>query len=302
MKQRRVGVIRGGKTNYEASLKEGSELLSHLLIFLAEKWKPVDVFIDRGDNWHAGGIPVIPENLSSKADIFWDTTQADAYLALKNVPLANISGGTVSLGIEGRKRIGEHFGKIGIKTLRHLVFPAYQEDLDGPLEKYARQKALEVFEKFSPPWEVRLFPGHSKEGSRLVKDFPTLIEIFFEGAKLKRSILVEEFISPEKSFIHSLLGFREKEIYVFPLIEEKKETKEKVEKLAEDLHKVIPGAYYLNTQFVSHPKRGIFLQNFQLAPDLEKNSSFLKTCQMVGIKSGQVLDHILEQAWQKTGL
>ena len=40
---------------------------------------------------------------------------------------------------------------LDINMPKHIVFPVYQEDFDGPKEKYAEKKAGEVFQKFGPP-------------------------------------------------------------------------------------------------------------------------------------------------------
>src|SRR5690606_23578815 len=143
--------------HYDTSLREGSELLSHVFSFLSS-WKPVDIFIDRNGTWHAEGIPSEAGEIRKRADVFWDTTRSNAYVDL-GAPVANVSGGYSTFTEKGRNTLREHVKDLGIKLPGHLVLPAYQPDIDGPLAKYAAQKAKQVFEKFSPPWRVRLYPG-----------------------------------------------------------------------------------------------------------------------------------------------
>lgn len=297
MKLKKVGVIRGGKKHYEASIKEGGELISHLISFSSHKFRPVDILIDKAGFWHASGLPVKVSELKEKADAFWDTTRSDAYMFLEDPAVVNVSGGYSSFSGDTRKAFGEHLKKTGIKIPRHVVFPAYQKDFDGQVEDFITRKVTEVLEKFSPPWRVRLFPGNPKAGARLVKTAPELAQALAEGVKYEKSILVEEFINGPLIPSHSVLGFRSKDVYVFPSIEKVVVDKEKLYSLAKDLHECVPGAYYVNSGFVLNPQKGVYLVELEFSPDLGENSHFSESCKAIGVRTHNVIEHILEQSF-----
>src|ERR1700728_83473 len=68
----KVGVLRGGPSSeYEVSLKTGSAILKNLAdARIAEKYEPVDIFIDRDGTWHIFGAPVAPHEAILRADVF----------------------------------------------------------------------------------------------------------------------------------------------------------------------------------------------------------------------------------------
>ncbi|HEU0085409.1 MAG TPA: hypothetical protein VFQ59_00400 [Candidatus Paceibacterota bacterium] len=293
---RKIGIIRGGKKHYNASLKEGSDLIAHVFERLSHAWKPIDIFIDKNGAWHARGVPASPENFAEKADVFWDTTRNHEHLLIGNVPVVNASGGIASLSISGRKMFEESMKEIGVRIPRHILIPEYQQDIDGPLEKFILKKSSEIFEKFSPPWQVRLYPGSAKEGARLVRTFPELSNALADGVGYGRSILIEEYVGGEKIQLHSVAGFRGQETYVFPPTEGRKAEKEKAVNLAKSLHKYVPAPHYLFAQFVFHPKRGVYLEELEFSPDLDPQSHFAKACASVGAKMHHVIEHILGKA------
>ena len=292
MEVKRLGVIRGGKDHYETSIREGAELISHILSHLSSSWKAVDIFIDREGRWHAGGLPVKPENVFGKADIFWDTTRSDAYVTLTDAPIAHVSGGFSSFSHESRDMLAEHLKDKGIKIPRHIFLPAYQKDFDGPIETYAVRKAREVLEKFPPPWRMRLFPGDPRAGALLVKTLPELVNAIIDGSEYGGSVLVEEFVGGKNFSAHSVLGFRGKDVYIFP-------TDERIAVLARNLHEYVPAAYYVNASFVVHPKNGAYLSDMEFSPDWTQDSAFTESCEKVGTKTHQVLLHILDKAFAR---
>ncbi len=295
--KRKVGVIRGGTGGFfEASLKEGSEIIFHILEKLSEKFRPVDILIDREGNWHASGLPVDVAEISQKADLFWDTTRSDAYMSLRGLPVANVSGGSSSFPEKSRKMLAEHMKRIGVGVPRHLAFPAYFHDIDGPLEGYARRKAREVFEKFSPPWRVRPFPYARSADVILARNFPELAEAIKKVARGDTGILVDEYISGKSVKMHSVRGFRGKDIYIFPpagpfTVPEK----ELLLSFSKDLHEYIGGSDYVSADAVLASKKKVYLTDLEFSPNLEEGSSFTAVCRSVGAEPHHVIGHILEQ-------
>lgn len=295
--KKRVGIIRGGKgKNYEASLRQGGELISHIFENLSERWKVVDILIDKDGIWHANGIPISPADLTQKVELIWNTAHHSLANVLQgfSIPTINISSFSFLLQQESEV-LRDHLKELDLKMPRKIVFPLYQEDFDGPVDLYVARKAREVLGKFSAPWIVKTFTEDVDMGIHLAKTFPELVTALQDGIRHQKSILVEEFIYGRNISLHSVGGFRGKGVYVFPPENLLKEEKEKFIQMAKDLHRHLGAEHYLNSNFVLHPKRGIFVTDVSLLPDLQPGSHLEKACDSVGAKVHHLVEHILEK-------
>lgn len=302
----RVGILRGGLVeNYADSLVFGGDLISHLHEHLSDKYTPIDILIDKNGIWHAKGRPILPVDLVHKVDVIWNLSHPSFSNIIESFSIPNIGVPPFFSFLQhSRQMLHEHMQRVGIKMPRHLVFSAYQQDFDGDVHIYAEKKAHEVFNKFSAPWIVKsLVPG-GETGIHVAKTFPELINAIADLVLHQQSILVEELIEGKNIFTHSLSGFRGSGVYVFPVndfvpnFEHKFSPgeKEKITNTAIELHKHLGVRHYLKSDFVLHPRRGIFLTGYEFQPDLASDSHLHHSCMSVGTKLPYVVEHILESA------
>ena len=186
--------------------------------------------------------------------------------------------------------------KIGVNIPKHIIIPLYQEDFDGPVEKYVLRKAKAVFEKFSSPWVVKSFASDLDMGVHVAKTFVELTDAIMDGVKHKKSILVEELIVGKDVSMHSVAGFRGEDIYTFlpgniSLIE-----KEKLTNLTKDIYNHLGVSNYLKADFILSSNGRIYLNNVEFSPNLKEDSHFCESCESVGAKSHHIIEHILERA------
>jgi D-alanine-D-alanine ligase len=272
MDKKRVGIVRGGEGKYYASsLKKGGEIISHISENLSDKYKVVDILVDKAGAWHLNGLPIIPADLFHKVDIVWNTAHPGISVILDNFSIPNIGNGFFSSALENSKdMLREHVKQIGVPMPKYVVSP---------------KNAREVFEKFGSPWRV---------GNKLVKTFPELEEVIRDS----ENILVEEFIAGKVASIHSVPLFRGEKIYTFPLGNAfgvfSSEEKEKLANLAKDLHRHIGAKHYLKSNFILDKRGKIYLLDIESTPDLDKDSHFAQVCESVGAQTHQVVEHILE--------
>lgn len=302
MEIKRIGILRGGVGEYyTSSLRRGGDLISHIFENLSDKYKTVDIFIDKNGDWHANGLPIVPADLVRKVDLIWDTSKLPGVaLILDDFSIPNIGSNSFLRTFENnRKMLEAHMKSIGVKMPRSMVLPIYQKDFDGPENRYAIKKAKEVFEKFSAPWIVKSFTPDSSMGIHLVKTFGELVQAIEDGVKHQKSILVEEFIAGRPSTVHSVASFRGENIYVLPPQNFTAEEKEIVITFAKDLHKHLAAEHYLKSDFIFHPKKGFFLTGIDFLPDLRNGSHFEKSCEFVGAKMHHIVEHILKEALHK---
>ncbi|MFA5095082.1 MAG: hypothetical protein WC447_00230 [Candidatus Paceibacterota bacterium] len=239
----KLGILRGGAgKHYESSLRKGGDLISHIFKNLSDKYKTVDILIDKKGEWHINGVPINPADLVRKVDIVWNTTHPNVSSILQNFSIPHISNSIFSSTLENsREMLEEHIKSIGVQMPRSIILPLYQKDFDGTRERYAIKKAKEIFEKFGSPWIVKSFTNNSdmgpirgREGSQrpsasngmgihLAKTFGELAGAIEDGVIHEKSILIEEFISGKVASVHSVVGFRGDlpaqagQIYTFPL-------------------------------------------------------------------------------------
>lgn len=295
-KKKRVGILRGGEEDYENSLYKGGEVFLHIFENLADRWLPQDILIDLSGVWHLAGLPIQPIELPNKVDVIWNTTHPSFSGVVENLRIPNVGPSSFSRALADNHLIlAKHLQGTDLKVSRQIVLPVYQEDFDGPREKYSIKKAKEVHEKFSPPWLVKSLIPDPDLPVRVAKTFSELVEAIEDGVNHQRSILVEEFISNRKALTYSVSGFREQNVYVFPPVGNfNKEEKEKLISLTKDLRRNLNVQDYLQTNFVLHPQRGIFLSGLYFSPNLKIDSDFHRACQSVGTKMHEIVEHMLE--------
>lgn len=296
--KKRVGILRGGtEGDYHASIREGGEIISHIFDHLNDKWKVVDIFIDKDNVWHIGGLKVEPTDLAHKVDMVWNVAHPSHgnLLSKLSIPNINISSFS-SLLRDNDEMLRSHVKELGINMPRKIVLPLYQTDLDGPIELYATKKAKEVWQKFPAPWVVRSYTEDATMGIHVAKTFPQLVDAIIDGVLHKKSVLIEEFITGENISTHSVKGFRNQDIYVFPIGKVAPHHKEKLHDLAKDLHGHLGIDHYLKSDFVVHPKKGIYITNISLLPELKEGSHFHEMCESIGARMHHVIEHMMEKA------
>ncbi|MFA4975700.1 MAG: hypothetical protein WC839_03615 [Candidatus Paceibacterota bacterium] len=298
----RVGILRGGAgKHYESSLEKGGDIISHIFENLSDKYKIVDILIDKNNVWHAGGVPIHPSDLLNKIDVAWNTLHnLNVSPILNNLAIPNI-GNEYFLGAlkNNNEILREHVKNIGIQMPRSILLSSYQEDFDGPKEQYISKKAKEILNKFSAPWIIKSFTTDSNMGIHLAKTFRELVDAITDGVNHNKSILVEEFILGKVISLHSVSGFRGEDVYVFLPLNFSINEKEKISSIVKDLHTHLGVNHYLKSDFLLHPKLGFFLTNIDFSPDLRAESHFEQSCKYVGADIYHVVDHLLERALNK---
>jgi D-alanine-D-alanine ligase len=331
----RVGVIRGGISGeYEVSLASGAQVLSNLRSDeMNKKYSAVDIFIDRDGVWHINGIPTMMDKIIHKVDVIVNALHGDygedgkvqQILEQWHIPYTG-SGPFASAVGYNKFLTKQEFTKLGIKTPRHILFPVYQEDFDGPKNEYALKKAKEVWERLPPPWIVKPLTGGSSMGVHVCKTFPALVEAFKVGVNEKVSVLVEEFINGKEATVGVIDNFRGQKVYALPPIEIRipktatffdnevkyngqsqeicpgnftDEEKRELERLASLIHTGLDLSHYSRSDFIIHPKRGIYALEVNTLPGLTAESLMPKALNAIGSNLPEFIDHIINLALKK---
>ena len=297
MAQKRVGILRGGTgEDYTASLGAGADLISHIVENLADKYKIVDILVDKNGVWHINGIQTQPAELMHRVDVVWNTSNSNSSNILKQFSIPTICAVSFSNGIgNDRSLLERHIKDLGIRMPRHIVFPLYQPDFDGPQDKYADKKMQEVFQKFAGPWIVRSLTHDSNAAVHVAKTLPELAQAIEDILVHRKSILVEELINGQNVPVHSLQGFRGEEVYTLPLLNLPIISKEKINDLAKKLHQHLGENTYMKSNFLLTPKGNIYLTGVSFHPNVKKTSHLSGALESVGAKMHHFVEHMIEK-------
>ena len=331
----KVGVIRGGISGeYEVSLASGAQVLLHLRgDKLNKKYKAIDIFIDRDGIWHINGVPTPMDKLAHKVDVIVNALHGDygedgkVQQILEQWGIPYTGSGPFASAVGYNKFLTkQEFAKLGINTPRHILFPAYQKDFDGPKEKYAMKKAKEVHDRMAPPWIVKPLTGGSSMGVHVCKTFDDLVNAFNVGVSEEVSVLVEEFIKGKEATVGVVNNFRGKKVYTLPPIEIRvpktsaffdnevkyngksqeicpgnftSAEKEELERLAALIHTGLDLDHYSRSDFIVHPKKGIYALEVNTLPGLTAESLMPKALSAVGASLPEFIEHIIELARKK---
>ncbi len=279
---------------------------------LPEKYQPHDIFVDRSGTWHMEGIPITPEKLSKKIDVFFNALRGPylpntwAATALVNAEAAYtgadaLAGSLIANSALTNKILRSH----GIKT--PITFVVSRE---GNLQ----EKALELFRKISLPVVIRPIAGMSSEAGSIAATFAELEEGMRMALDHAKEISIEEKVSDRLAITAVMDNFRNKKTYSFLPVEFKRsrngglETQlgnfseaEKAEmgRLSEKVHEMFGLKHFSETHFAVHPRRGVYVVGVRSLPELSPHSYFHTALSGVGVTLPQFLDHVLGLALQE---
>lgn len=331
----KVGVIRGGvSSEYEVSLKTGGNVLSHLRgDKLNKTYKPIDILIDKEGTWHINGRPASISEISRAVDVvfnalhgdFGEDGQIQEILEKNSIPFTGSKSVASLLGYN-KLLSKEKFVSLGIKTPNYLIIPKYKIGINLPIEIYSKKVAQQIHNRISPPWIIKPVSGGSSVGMQVCRTYPDLIKAFTSGINIETDVLVEELIEGKEATVGVISDFRNKKVYVLPTIEIcipkskkffdyeakyagiskeicpgifSKEEKLELERLAELIHTGLKLDHYSRSDFIVHPKKGIYALEVNTLPGLTNESLMPKMLEAVGSNVPEFIDHIIKLSLKK---
>jgi len=330
----KVGVIRGGiSSEYDLSLKTGSNVLSHLRSEKLNKtYKPIDILIDKEGTWHINGRPVSMADVFHSVDVIFNALHGDygedgkVQQTLDEWKIPYTGSGALASALGYNKVLAkEQFALLGIKTPSHILVPQYKEK-DGSIKSYSKNIAQQIHSQLPPSWIIKPLSGGSSVGMRMCKTYPDLINAFLDGVNKEVDVLVEEMIEGKEATVGVVNNFRDKKVYVLPSTEicihkgkdffdfEAKyegmseeicpgnftrEEKNELERLAEIIHTGLNLSHYSRSDFIIHPRRGIYALEVNTLPGLTNESLIPKMLNAVGADVSSFIDHLIKLALKK---
>ncbi len=284
----RVGVLRGGNSfGYEQSIRSGSIALKHL----SDKYHVQDIFIDKNGTWHMQGIPVLPHDAAQRVDVIFNalnTFDKDVHHFLDYHSVPHTGSGAIELAVLNNRLLSKcAFTTNDFKT------PFHKEIQPGT-------NAFNLFRTFPMPAIIKFF---DKPDIIIVKNIEELEKVL----EINERLLIEEYIPGTKVSVHVIENFREQAIYALPPVEIYDDryvvpsnfshiVKDKLIDFTRKVHEFLSLKHYSYSDFIIHPKRGIYLVRVGSLSDISEQSAFAKSIQSVGSSVPNFIHHVVEMA------
>ncbi|HYC34706.1 MAG TPA: D-alanine--D-alanine ligase [Candidatus Paceibacterota bacterium] len=321
----RVAVLRGGPSSeYEVSLKTGDGVLKNL----PEKYHGIDVMIDKQGVWHVGGLPIKPEKLIERADVaflalhgeYGEDGTVQRFFETHNFPFTGSKALASALGMN--KALSKKV------FIQHKIPTAHYRVIEREKVKDVKREAIDIFKTFIQPCVIKPNDKGSSVGVSICETAAEIEAALEKVFAITDKAVLEECIKGKEGTCGVLEHFRHKEVYALPPIEIRPKSHQKffdyeskystqegadeicpgnftraeteaMEKYAIEVHKAIGARHYSRTDFMVHPKRGVFVLEINTLPGLTPTSLIPKEMVAVGSSYSELIDHLLTLALEK---
>lgn len=318
----RVGVLRGGPSaEYHISLDTGKNIITALREDPAGTYHPQDIFIDKQGVWHIDGIPHAPEQALNKVDLIFNALHGSygedgkiqSFLEAHGMPFTGSDAMSSAIGMN--KTLTKTVLKShSIKTPRWLELSA--DDIQNDINQVVNK----LFNSWHVPMIIKPVSSGSSIGVSLIRNYHELPQALNEAA-LHGNVLIEEYIPGIETTCAVIEGFRGQELYSLPPIEIRPENdffdhsgkyeskaqeivpatfsnelKKEIEEIARSVHRSLGLRHYSRSDFIIHPRRGIYVLEVNTLPGLTNESLLPKALRSVGSSIHDFTQHILSLA------
>lgn len=320
--RKRIGVIRGGPSHeYDVSLKSGGAVLDALRANHSHKYHARDVFIDKEGNWHIDGVGTSPHEISNKIDLAFNALHGTYGEDGKIQSIFEAHG----LPFTGSDSLSSAVGMNKILTRNILKnhgikIPYGIEISSDDIRKDADAVTAKLFQSFLMPAIVKPASNGSSIGITKVKYYDGLASALLHAAEHSSSVLVEEFVPGIEATCGVVEGFRGVDLYSLPPVEIRhgsdffdfnakyggltqeivpasfaSKTKRLIEGLSADIHRILGLRHYSRSDFIIHPRRGIYVLEVNTLPGLTNESLLPKSLKAVGSDLSEFVEHVIER-------
>ncbi len=320
----RIGVLRGGPSSeYKVSLNTGANVLAALRGKLANLYQARDILIDRQGNWHIDGVATAPHDLGHRIDVafnalhgtFGEDGKVQAILEAHGIPFTG--SGSLASAVGMSKILSKKvMASQGIKS------PYFKELSSEEFRKEPKETALMLFGSFIMPAVVKPASGGSSVGVSIVRKSADWLPALEKAAEYGDSILIEEFIQGIEATCGVIESFRGKGLYALPVIEIRpkaefstyeakytqgasedivpatfsQELKREMEELALKMHTAHGLRHYSRSDFMVHPRRGVYTLEVNTLPGLTNTSFIPMGLRAVGSSTDELVEHLIRLA------
>lgn len=316
----RVGVLRGGPSSeYEVSLNTGANVLSALREKYPNKYETHDILIDKKGNWYIDGLPTTVADVCSRIDVafnalhgsFGEDGKVQHILEIHGIPFTGSGAVASAVGMN----------KILTKNVlfdNDIKVPRHKEILSEDINADAVGMMSKLFQSVTLPVVVKPSTAGSSVGVSIVRDYRDFPEALLKASEHGPVVMVEEYIPGVEATCGVLENFRDQELYALPVVEIRPDNhffdyeakyagksreivpagfaeniKNEIHELAKKIHRVLGLKHYSRSDFIIHPKRGIYVLEVNTLPGLTEESLVPKSLRAVGAELHDLVDHVI---------
>lgn len=315
MQKLHVAVLRGGPSNeYDVSLKTGSAVLKHM----PEKYQAHDILITKDGVWHRDGLERDPSRALTGIDVVFNALHGEfgedgkVQKVLDQLQVPYTGSGTMASSVGMNKVLTKRiFEQQGIKTPYYTVIRNTDNIGD---------KAKLIFHNFLLPFIVKPATSGSSVGVSLVKNYDHTVAALRKALDISNTVIVEEYIKGKEATCGVVDNFRGEPLYALLPIEiihpEEQDffnyeakygggskeicpgrfndyEKEEIQRLAKLIHEKLGLRHYSRSDFIIHPRRGIYALEANTLPGLTTESLIPKSLEAIGCSFSEFLDHLI---------
>lgn len=316
MLKTRVAILRGGPSSEHAvSLQSGVCVITNL----PEQYSSHDLYIDKKGLWHTEGVSRDPLRALRNADVVFNALHGEYgedgrvqhILDSSGVPYTGSGAVASALGMN-KVLTKRAYMRVGIRTPYAKIIHR-----EGATE----HDATVIFNEFPHPAVVKPVSAGSSVGVRIVYTYQDLLDALERVFVRGQDALIEEYIPGKEASCGVVEGYRGEGIYTLPPTEitpnnvlfdyeakyegQSEERcpgrfcnpdKEELQRLAREIHQLLGLRHYSRTDFIIHPRRGIFVLETNTLPGLTKESIFPQALAAIGCKMPEFIDHVITRA------
>jgi D-alanine-D-alanine ligase len=319
----RVGILRGGPSaEAEVSHNTGQAVMRAISENLSDKYRTFDIIVDKDGNWLHEGNNITPTGLHSLVDVVFNALhgtygedgKVQSVLEWHNIPFTG-SGSTGSAMGMNKVMTKKILNSYGIKNPYGVTIES------GEIQNEPENVLSELYHSFVMPAVVKPSANGSSVGVSIVRKFDEFYPALYSASRLSPEVIVEEYIKGIETTCGVIDNFRGQRFYALPPIEirSKKdffdyeakyqsqseeicpatfslEIKQEIENLSKKIHEVMGLRHYSRSDFIVHPKRGIYTLEVNTLPGLTNESLIPKSLHAVGSSLHHLVDHLLNLA------
>lgn len=318
MSKTRLSILRGGPSAENAvSMKTGRSLIETL----KEKYTITDVIVDRQGKWFVNGIERTPMEVARHTDIFFNALHGEygedgkvqQILETLNIPFTGPKTLAAALSMN-KHQAKDLFKQFGLKTPIHKVI--YK---DRPVDDIA----FDLYKNFVMPVIIKPVNSGSSIGVSVARNLQSLQETLANLFSQYERLLVEEFIEGRQGTVVVIDDFRNEPCYACSPVEIclpngvcfldydskynservdvapgnfSQEEKELLTSMAKKAHAGLGLRHYSRSDFIVHPRRGVYILEINSLPDISRDSVFAKSLEPIGANYEDIVDHIINLA------
>ncbi len=324
----RIAVLRGGPSHeYDISLKSGEHIISQID---SPEYEVYDVVVNPHGVWHHQGVEVQPADFIQKIDLllnaihgeYGEDGELQRFLETHNV-LHNSSSAYASAVSMNKQLTKDILQKGGIKVPKGILVKKEEVQSKADIE----QVALEVVRHFTLPVIIKPVSKGSSFGMTLAKSFHQ-IEYGVELAlNFDDAVLIEEYISGKEASVGVIDGFRNQDHYSLLPTEIRHSSKEgffdlstkygkeehlytpgsfsqhekeELQLIAIEAHKLLGLSHISRSDFIVHPKRGVYFLEINSVPGMTEQSIIPHSLRAIGSTTKEMFDHMIKRILKRS--